>query len=317
MNLKERKVDIFLKKFFSFFIACAVLLTGYAYFYNDSFSFFEGDTVKTNSSILTLDFGEIETSTNNNSLLNGKYTAKLKLFNLIPIKNASVKIIKNKNVVPLGKTFGVKLYTKGVIVVGMTDVITNEKSYNPAYDKGIRLGDNILTVNSKEVTSNEQLSSIVKNSNGKKLKVEVKRKNLEFSVDVTPAKSKSGSYQIGLWVRDSTAGIGTLTFYDPETKVFAGLGHSISDSDTGQIMPLQNGNVCKATINGAIKGKNGLPGELVGNFDEKIKYGSLCQNNKSGLFGISDNDLLDNKKTMKIALKSEIKTGKAQIICTI
>lgn len=284
----------------------------------DDYSFFAGQPIKDGSSLLTLDIGDEETSlSNTGALAVGKYEAKVKLLNFLPIKTARVTVLENKKLVPLGTAFGVKLYTDGVIVVDITDFVANGKVCNPAYLAGIREGDIIVSYNGVKIKSNEQLIEQVNKSGGKPQKAVVKRNNVQFEADVTPvADDSDNTYRIGLWVRDSTAGIGMLTYYDKDTKTLAGLGHSVSDSDTGLTMPVSSGEIVLAKIKGAVKGEKGAPGELVGSFiDETI--GILTENSGTGLSGICITERFDSMKSYDIALKSEIKTGKAQILSCV
>lgn len=252
------------------------------------------------------------------TLAQGKYKARLMLFGLLPIKNAQINIIAKKQVVPLGTAFGVKLYTDGVIVVDITDFVNDGKVRNPAYAAGIREGDIIRSYNGVSIKSNEELIKQVQQSGGKAQTAVILRNNLEFQVDVLPVKDDSdGSYRIGLWVRDSTAGIGMLTYFDPQTNRLAGLGHSISDSDTGLVMPVSTGEIVRANIEGAVKGEKGAPGELLGSFDENSVLGVLNGNSDTGLSATCITTEFSDSPTCGVALRKEIVTGDAEIISCI
>ncbi len=284
----------------------------------DDYSFFAGQPIIDNSGMLSLDIGGEETALSRNGGLGaGKYTAKVKLLGFLPIKTARITVLENKQLVPLGTAFGVKLYTDGVIVVDITDFVANGKVCNPAYSAGIREGDIIISYNGVKIKSNEQLIEQVNMSGGKPQKAVVKRNNVEFEAEVTPVADDSDNvYRIGLWVRDSTAGIGMLTYYDKENNTLAGLGHSVSDSDTGLTMPVSSGEIVLAKIKGTVKGEKGAPGELVGSFiDETI--GILTDNSGTGLTGICVTERFSDMQSYDIALKSEIKTGKAQILSCV
>ena len=219
---------------------------------------------------------------------------------------------------PSGAAFGIKLYTDGVIIVGMSDLNSESAGINnPAYKAGIRVGDIILDLNGTKVSSNEDVASVVEKSEGKPIVAVIKRKNLSFTVKFTPQKSISdGVYKAGIWVRDSTAGIGTMTFFDPETGVFAGLGHGICDADTGEILPLMSGDVVGVTINGYVKGQKGTPGEVKGLFASDNVIGSLFSNCETGIYG-KLNTLPQNTKAIPIAMCQQIKEGPAKIYCTL
>ncbi len=283
----------------------------------DEYSFFNNQPVKSENSIYSLDIGSFETATTS-TLKPGQYNARVKLLGFIPIKTARVNVLENKKLVPLGIPFGVKLYTDGVIVVDITDFVCNGKVSNPAFDAGIREGDIILSYNGVKIKSNEQLMAQVNKYDGNAQEVLVRRNNLEFTVNITPLRSDADSnYRIGLWVRDSTAGIGMLTFYDETKGTLAGLGHSVSDSDTGLIMPVATGELVFANIKGVIKGKSGAPGELVGSFIEEETIGILTENTGSGLDAICVTDKFKDMKAFPIALKKEIKKGKAYILSCV
>ena len=310
-----------LKKITAIVVILAAVLGFYIGFQPDDFSFFEGQSVKTSSPFIKFEFKDDTVqaaSLSQSGVKQGKYEAKLKLFGLLPIKTAQINVIKQQEMIPLGLPFGVKLYTRGVIVVGSNDVVSGGKKVNPAYDAGIREGDVILSYNGVQIRSNEELSAQVQKSDGNKQQVKVKRNNLEFTTSVTPVRDDGdASYRIGIWVRDSTAGIGTLTFYNKTEKTLAGLGHSISDTDTGLVMPVSSGQVIKAVITGAQVGAVGAPGELLGEFKDDIVYGNVTENKTTGLFANCTTSQFDDMPSYQIALKQEIKTGPAQILATV
>ena len=158
---------------------------------------------------------------------------ELKLLGIIPIKTVNIQEVKEPVLVPCGNPFGIKLLTDGVIVVEVSSFETASGLKAPAMDAGIRAGDIIKTINGNKITSNDDIADIIEKSGGEKLTVSLVRNDSGIIVNVTPRICKTDdSYRIGLWVRDSSAGIGTVTFYDPETGVFAGLGHPVCDIDT-------------------------------------------------------------------------------------
>lgn len=222
------------------------------------------------------------------------------------------------SLIPGGQSFGVKFYTDGVMVVDMTAFDTENGIKNPAFDAGIRIRDMIISMNGEKITSNEDVARIVTQSNGEPLTVEVKRNSSTFTVSVIPQKSTAqGSYKIGLWVRDSTAGIGTITYINPENGHFAGLGHAISDVDTGLLMPLARGEVIGADITGVVRGQKGTPGQLKGTFLNEVVFGWLADNTAQGIFGVTKNDTLLSGAPILTADSSEVHTGDATIRCTI
>ena len=186
---------------------------------------------------------------------NKEATVDVKLFNTFNVKEVSVSIIDKTTVVPVGQVSGLKLYTNGVLVVGMSEIkgIDNQK-YKPYKNSGIEEGDRITKINNEEVTDTNTLINIVNKSKGENLEIEYVRNNEMKYCNITPIKYGDGSYKLGLWVRDSAAGIGTLTFYEPSTGNFAALGHGITDTDTGKLVEIQNGEFLTTKILSIIKG---------------------------------------------------------------
>jgi stage IV sporulation protein B len=244
------------------------------------------------------------------------YSTEIELFGCIPIKKVTVNIVKETEVIPSGAPFGLKLYTEGVMIVGMSDVDTSNGPKNPAYDAGVRIGDIIMAINGKPMTSNSEVAKAFESCNGNYVKISLKRKTIGFEVSFKPSKSITENvYKVGLWVRDSTAGIGTLTFYSPSAGMFAGLGHGICDVDTGELLPLLKGEIVKANINGIVKGNDGQPGELKGYFINDTTWGNLDCNSETGVFGVL-NGALDGK-AMPVAMKQQVHEGPAKILVTI
>ncbi|MBK5240752.1 SpoIVB peptidase [Clostridium sp.] len=239
--------------------------------------------------------------------------------NSIPLKDS-----KEIMIYPGGAPIGVKLNTKGVLVVALSDIEgVKGKIQSPAASAGIQIGDSIIKINDIEINSAEEVTRFVNREKNSELTLKILRKNNtdHFEVKVKPVTdSNDGKQKIGLWVRDSTAGVGTLTFYDDKTKKFAALGHPITDTDTGTILNVNNGVIISSNIVSIKKGTKGNPGELRGLFvdEDKIK-GQIMKNTECGIFGNGNKSLINNKfnKPMKIGLKNEIKEGKAQIITTI
>lgn len=249
--------------------------------------------------------------------------AHVSLLGLLPLKSISVKAVSNKiTLYPGGQPVGVKLNTKGVLIVALSDIETdNGKATSPAATAGLQVGDSILKIDNTSINSSEQVSQIVNSCEGKELSFLINRKGDELSKKIKPLKNSSDAkYKIGLWIRDSTAGVGTLTFYDAKTKKFAALGHPITDADTGTILSLSTGQIVSSSIVSVRKGARGNPGELKGIFvDEEVSIGNISKNTECGIFGTSSKDLSNKKynKPLEIALRDEIKEGPAQILTTI
>lgn len=225
---------------------------------------------------------------------------------------------ENNELIPGGESFGVKFYTEGSVVVGTEEVQTDEGLKNPAADAGIQIGDIIFSANGTPVENNEKLSEIVSSSGGKSMEIKLKRNGEELTVTVHPAaEQQTKEYRLGLWIRDSSAGVGTVTFYNPSRKTFGALGHGICDADTGQLLPLRYADVFYAEIFGITKGQQGTPGELKGMFLDDKPLGRLFANTEEGIFGNTAENGSVSGKTLTIATRDEIREGPATILCTL
>lgn len=245
----------------------------------------------------------------------GTYKVQAKLFGTIPIKDVSVELLSETQLVPCGDVFGIKFFTKGVIVIGTTEIETENGFKNPAETSGIKKNDIINKVNGKDINTVEELAEAVESSNGSALNVEYTHDGKLHNCELVPVKSKAdGRYKTGIWVRDSTAGIGTITYYNPTDGTFAGLGHGICDIDTGELMPLLKGTVVDVELNEIVKGKSGVPGELKGSFSS-IKKGSLYRNTGFGVYGVLDDMPKSIYPAIEAAGRSEVTEGKAAILC--
>lgn len=244
------------------------------------------------------------------------YQATLKLFGLFPVKDVAVKVVDQPLLVPCGIPFGIKMYTDGVLVVSMSDVDTSAGSFNPAKAAGMKIGDVILTINGETVTTTEQVGKMVEESGGQTMTFQIRRDNIVFDIRFTPAKSvNENRWKAGLWVRDSSAGIGTLTFYDPTNDAFGGLGHAVCDVDTGEILPISSGEIVPARIYSVIKGVSGTPGELRGGF-ENGSLGRLMTNGETGIYGALSKRPV-NSQAIPVCMKQQVHTGDAQVLTTI
>lgn len=243
--------------------------------------------------------------------------AELKLLGIIPIKVVNIREVDEPLLIPCGNPFGIKLLTDGVIAVEVSGFETASGYRSPAADAGIKTGDIIKTVNGKKVKSNEDIEKIISESGGKSLSFNLMRDEKNLILNVEPQLcSADGSYRAGLWVRDSSAGIGTVTFYNPETGVFAGLGHPVCDVDTGNILPLSEGEVVDVSVNGIKRGTAGVPGELMGSFSSLSAIGSLELNCADGLYGVMPSFSCCNE-AVPLGMRQEIETGEAYIYTTV
>lgn len=245
------------------------------------------------------------------------YTVSFKLFNKIPFKNVNVEVMPKIYVIPSGEPIGIKMYTDGVLIVDIS-YVTDDNGNNiyPARDAKIHEGDIIRKINGNDIHSIEEMSECVNNSDGNVV-VTIERGRTLYDVNVTACRSgDDGSYRLGVWVRDTAAGVGTMTFYDPETKNFASLGHAITDVDTGDILRLNHGEILSCDILSVHKGSRGEPGELIGTFaDDTI--GEISVNDSLGVYGKLNNYTAENSSPIPIATRFEIKTGAAQILADV
>ena len=227
---------------------------------------------------------------------------------------------KDIEVYPGGISIGVKINNKGALVVGYSDISTHEGlSESPGKVAGIELGDIIEEVNGENIETCSDLISKVKTCRNDEMTVKILRGNSEITKKVSLIK-EDNEYKIGLWVRDSTAGIGTLTFYDKDSKTFGALGHPITDGDTNVSFNIKSGTLLRSSVLSIKKGERGNPGEIKGLFiNENESIGNIEKNTKSGIYGDGSAELINPNfnKAMTVAYRDEIKEGHAQIITTV
>ncbi|MGN0143952.1 MAG: SpoIVB peptidase [Clostridium sp.] len=246
---------------------------------------------------------------------------QIKFLGMIPLKSVEVEKVNDIELYPGGIPIGVRVNSEGVLVVGYSDIeINKEREESPGKAGGLEIGDVILKVNGIEMHNSKDLSKAIKQSENENVKIEILRHGELITKTVNLKKENNKDYKIGLWIRDSTAGVGTMTFYDAKTKKFGALGHPITDCDTNEPFLVKNGDVIESNIISIRKGEKGLPGELKGIFiNENNPNGSINKNTQSGIFGEMNNEnfLKNVQKPMKVGFRDEIKLGKASIITTI
>lgn len=224
---------------------------------------------------------------------------------------------QQKQLVPVGRTVGIKLFSHGVMVVGLEDVQTADGECSPAKESGLKVGDIITKLDGERVDTIEEVESIMKEKGGEALSVTAMRSGRRLEVTTSAAACLAdGSYKLGAWVRDSMAGIGTVSWYDPETKCFCALGHGVNDLDTSQLMPLKNGGIMASTVTGIVKGSSGSPGQLHGSFDLTQDLGILTKNTDCGVFGEITAEEFKGT-ALPVADRSQVKTGAASILSNI
>ncbi|HNW05042.1 MAG TPA: SpoIVB peptidase [Oscillospiraceae bacterium] len=285
----------------------------------DHYTIYENDTFSFSSSYGKLvtasawDAGTEEVFAGNRS----RFQADLRLLGFIDIKTVSVEIREGDEVWVCGTPLGIKLFTEGVLVVGMERLQSTAGAICPASSAGLKTGDVICRVNGTAVATNEDIAKLIQNSGGNALSLSIRRGEETVEISLTPAQMKDGTgYKGGFWVRDSSAGIGTLTFYDEESGSFAGLGHAVCDVDTGDVLPLLSGEIVGASVTGVVRGVSGNPGELKGVFLSLDPLGILKQNCESGIYGTMD-AVPEGSFSMVIAPKQEVREGPAEILTTV
>lgn len=243
---------------------------------------------------------------------------KLKLFG-VTVKEISVNTMEEPEVVVLGSVIGMKLYTKGVLVVGMSEIYGQDSvSYKPYENTGIQEGDTIIEVNNNAICSTDELINCINESKGKTIKLTYVHNEEKKEVSITPVETDINSYKIGLWVRDTAAGVGTATFYDKTSNKIAALGHGILDADTEELIDISTGELTTVDIVSVIKGESGNAGKIQGVIEKQTEIGKIIKNTSFGVFARTTNySIIDYKKTMKIALRNEIKIGEATLLCSL
>ena len=245
------------------------------------------------------------------------YDASLRFLKIVKIKDVNVQLVTQRYVVPCGTPFGIKMFTDGVMVVGVSNPNEVPPEKQGAANAGIKVGDVILSYNGNKVYSNDDIKRITESSKGSAINVVAKRADKVYTTKLYPFRStEDATYKAGMWVRDSSAGIGTMTYFDPATNNFAGLGHAVCDVDTGNLMPLYQGEIVRAAIIGINKGSKSTPGELKGVFVDGQSLGSLKINSVEGVYG-KLNNIPIYKTPIPIAQKHEVRKGEAVILSTI
>ena len=218
-----------------------------------------------------------------------------------------------KMLVPVGHTVGIKLFSKGVLVVKLPEDDT------PAKECGLKTGDIIVRCGGTAVQSTEPFQTLLQEAGEKPTDLQVRRGSQQMTLCVSPEQNEQGGYSIGAWIRDSMAGIGTVTYYDPDTGAFGALGHGVADTDTALLMPFSSGSVLPSTVKAVKRGQAGSAGELRGDFDLSGDLGHLYANTSSGVFGTMDTDSAAwlNRKALPVAKAEEVRTGPATILANV
>ncbi|OEH85946.1 SpoIVB peptidase [Desulfuribacillus stibiiarsenatis] len=288
------------------------------------FKMFEGQSTDLNF------YSVIETHTNNQEVLavsgtelktikTGVSELTFKLFGVLPIKKVHVQVLPETKLYPGGHSIGVKLKSEGVMVVGFYLIDGEDKKVSPGEQANIKVGDYILSINGEKVNDVSIISKFI--DTDKPLEMEVRRNDRTFKTVVEPMyDAKAKNHRIGLYIRDSAAGVGTLTFFDPRTKMYGALGHVITDMDTGQPIEVGSGEIFPSKVTSIDKGQKGKPGEkrcVMGNDDERL--GNIISNNSLGIYGKLTDVPKDYfaQEPLPIALAHDVKTGPAKIYTVV
>ena len=247
----------------------------------------------------------------------GSYQTTLALGGWLPVKTIRTVVTTRPSVTVCGTPFGVKMFTDGALVVAFSDIYTVHGSENPAKEAGLRLGDLITQANGIPVRTNEELTDAIAAAAGGSVELRYLRGQNQMTCTLTPVRERgTDAPRAGIWVRDSSAGIGTLTFADTEHGTFAGLGHAVSDSDTGTDLTLLTGEAVSVTITGCRRGSAGSPGELRGEFGGQQPFGDIKANTSTGVYGVLTNSAQAGEN-IPVANLQEVYPGEAEIVTTI
>ena len=311
---------------------CLFLLIIYIYvlvldYIPDKLTIFEGENLSLKTFFgITVDSDEevitVSADTGEKTIYKvGTEKLSVNLFHKFSLKDVEVSVLPKTTVIPVGNIAGVKLYTNGVLVVGMSEIEGEDnKSYKPYENSGIEEGDTIVKVNDTTIYSTDDLIENINLSKGEQLQIQYIHDEETKECSITPVKTDKEEYKLGLWVRDSAAGVGTVTFYEPSTQKFGALGHGITDIDTGELLNIASGEFVTADILNIKKGEDGNPGKIQGTVDGQETIGEISKNTEFGIYGkIEDLSSLniDASKEMEVALRDEIQLGKATILCSL
>lgn len=250
-----------------------------------------------------------------NSKADTSRNVTLALFGTIPIKTVRTVDTQSRSVQVCGTPFGIKMFSDGALVVAFSDQYTSLGTENPAKEAGLKLGDLIVSAAGRPIRSNDELTQAITEAEGNPISLIYQRDGQQYTTTLTPvADAATGAYRAGIWVRDSSAGIGTMTFLDPQNGTFGGLGHAISDTDTGADITLLSGEIVPVVITGCVSGTAGSPGELRGEFSSSAA-GTVLANDTTGVYGAYTGAVTGT--SCMVAQPQQIALGEAEIWTTI
>ena len=237
------------------------------------------------------------------------------------VKDVTVETIENTEIVPVGKIIGMKLYTNGVLIVGMSEIENMENELvSPYQNCDIKQGDTILKVNDTEIENIENLKEVVNGSNGENVMLTLLRDGTVVTSNIIPVKTENDEYKLGLWVKDAATGVGTMTYYEKNTGSFAALGHGIVDGDTDKLIDIESGEIVTSDVVSITKAQINSPGEIRGSIINQKTIGNVNKNTQFGIYGILDNLTalnINTENAIPVALRNEIEVGDAKILCSL
>lgn len=251
---------------------------------------------------------------------NGSYLLPCRLLGIIPFKQIKVTPEVQRSIFVSGSTVGMYMETDGVLIIDTGEILSEGGETKEPAKNIVKPGDYIVALNDEKISRKKDLIDDLKKLEGEEVILDVVRNGKTVPVSITPAKDKQGEYKLGIWVRDNTQGIGTLTFVD-ENGNYGALGHGISDVDTGELLEIQDGALYQAQILGIQKGAKGSPGELSGliRYEPGKIIGSIETNSKNGIYGHFTGDRKSpiSLKKMPVGYKQEVTEGEASILCCV
>lgn len=253
----------------------------------------------------------------------GQLEMQVKLFGLLPIHRMMVDVVEAKSVIPGGQSIGVLLHTEGVMVVGEAAVEKDGRNFFPARAAGVAVGDLIIKINGSKINGENQLQELVDKygKQGKDIVLLIKHGNKNKLTKIEPILcEKTGRYRIGLFIKSSTAGVGTLTFYEPQTKTYGALGHMITDFESGHKLNPVDGKIVEATVKGLHPGRKGAPGEKLGVFKGKSDIiGNIESNTNCGIFGKLQKGIRNPyySQPIPLAMKYQVEEAPAEILTVL
>jgi stage IV sporulation protein B len=312
-NMARKLLKYTLSLVLAFYFAFLALFGLGDYLYPDSISRFQGDEV---DGLLCFSFASQEASPSGQEPII-RQEGKILAFGFLPVKNVTVSYYPQNGVICGGELFGIRMKTKGLLVSSVGTVETENGPVSPGGLAGLKSGDVLLTCDGVELTSAADFAKLLSKSSSTHL-LTVQRQGSLLEIGLTPAQASDGSgKKAGLWVRDGAAGIGTVTFRDPISGEFAGLGHAVCDAESKTPFPLESGTVCAARVEKVRKGEAGKAGEIRGALEQET-VGELVANTSQGVFGRFFSPTKGKEETfLPIGLKDEVKEGDATILCTL